>query len=53
MTPGLLEDFIFYDGHELEAKSGYVQDADEMRRNAVLLQKNRDDLFVILDKFLQ
>ena len=53
MNPELLEAFIVNDGYELEEKGRYIQSEEEIRKNAGLLKKNREDLFIILDKFLQ
>jgi len=53
MNPELLEAFIINDGYELEEKGRYIQSEEEIRKNAGLLNKNREDLFIILDKFFQ
>ena len=52
MHAQLLEEFIDNDGFELEEKGRYIQSADEIRKNAEQLERNKNDLFIIMDNFL-
>jgi GMP synthase-like glutamine amidotransferase len=51
MNESVIEDMLLHDGHELEEKGEFIQQADEIRRQFQHLKQNKKDLFLLLDKF--
>jgi GMP synthase-like glutamine amidotransferase len=46
-----IEQMLLHDGKELEENGKYIQTVQEIRNYFSLLEQNRKDLFVLLDKF--
>jgi GMP synthase-like glutamine amidotransferase len=52
MDQQLIEELLFQDAHELEEEGRFIQKADMIRMNFQVLEQNRKDLFLLLDKFM-
>jgi GMP synthase-like glutamine amidotransferase len=52
MNQQIMDDLLFHEGQELEEGGEYIQDADKIRSQYSILERNRKDLFLLLDKFL-
>jgi GMP synthase-like glutamine amidotransferase len=53
MNETVIEDMLLQDGHELEEKGDYIQSADVIRNQFQYLNQNKQDLFLLLDKFFK
>ncbi|MBX9783849.1 MAG: amidotransferase [Chitinophagaceae bacterium] len=51
MNKEIVEDMLLHDAHELEEEGTYIQTKDEIRKAFHYLQQNKQDLFLLLDKF--
>lgn len=51
MNEEAIEQMILHDGHELEELTGYMQSAEKIRSGCGILEQNKKDLFLLLDKF--
>ncbi len=49
----LVEEMIFYDGEELNEKSNYIQNIDQIRSHYSNLNQNKKDLFELLNQFFK
>lgn len=52
MNETTIEQMLLHDGGELEEEGMYIQSAAEIRTGLDHLGKNKEDLFLLLDKFL-
>jgi GMP synthase-like glutamine amidotransferase len=53
MTRDTIEQMLQHDGAELEEKGKYIQSVDAIRKGYTQLERNKKDLFLLLDKFLE
>jgi GMP synthase-like glutamine amidotransferase len=53
MNEGVIEDMLTHDGHELEEKGDFISTKEAIRNNSHYLEQNKQDLFLLLDKFLR
>jgi GMP synthase-like glutamine amidotransferase len=53
MTVEAIEQMLQHDGAELNEKGKYIQCVDAIRKEYAHLERNKKDLFVLLDKFLE
>jgi len=51
MNEDTIEQMLLHDGKELEEKGIYIQSVEAVRNGYVYLERNKRDLFVLLDKF--
>jgi len=51
MNEEVVEAMMRFDGHELEATANHIQTREKMREEFTYLQKNKKDIFLLLDKF--
>lgn len=49
----IIEQMLLHDGEELKERGNYIQSAEEIRSGFDFLDKNKEDLFLLLDKFLK
>lgn len=52
MNETIIEQLLLQEGKELEEKGAYIQSAGEIRNGFTCLKQNRQDMFLLLDKFL-
>ncbi|HZX59696.1 MAG TPA: amidotransferase [Mucilaginibacter sp.] len=53
MNETIIEQLLLHEGDELMEDGKYIQSVDEIRSGYGYLEKNKEDLFLLLDKFLQ
>jgi GMP synthase-like glutamine amidotransferase len=53
INESVIEDMLLHDGHELEEKGEFIQQADEIRTQFQHLKQNKKDSFLLLDKFFK
>jgi len=51
MNEEVVEAMMRFDGHELDATDNYIQTREKIREEFTYLQKNKKDIFLLLDKF--
>lgn len=49
----LIESMLVNEGVELSENGAYIQNEEQIKEGMVYLQQNRQDLFILLDKFLE
>jgi GMP synthase-like glutamine amidotransferase len=52
MNEHTIGQMILHDGHELEEEGNYIQSAERIKDGFTVLDQNKKDLFLLLDKFL-
>lgn len=52
MDEAIIEQVLLHDEDELKEQGTYIQSAGEIRKGFDSLEKNKEDLFLLLDKFL-
>jgi len=52
MNEETIEKMLLHDGNELNEQGIYIQSAEEIRSRYTYLKQNREDIFVLLNKFL-
>ncbi len=53
MNETTIGQMLLHDGEELKEDGNYIQSAEEIRSGLTCLQKNKQDLFLLLNKFLK
>ena len=53
MNETIIEQMLLHDGEELKEEGSYIQSAEKIRDGFGCLEKNKQDLFLLLDKFLK
>lgn len=52
MNEKVINDMLLHDGHELSEKGSYIQTAEQIKNLYHYLDRNKKDMFILLDRFL-
>ena len=52
MNKTIIEEMLIHHGHELEENGNHIHSPEQIRAGFAYLRQNKEDLFILLDKFL-